>query len=293
MRPAIHSNSQTSLLSEQVFYMASLPGFDLGSHGSRLATENGETAARKQSINPLGMVKFSRTEGFNSAGRGHNNVIDAEINVLNRFELFLLGDGEKKITETADTRMKSTCLIGILFLTVIYRNTKYIHFQSCQGGSYSGKSSPGPPFEGFSRHIRWLSWYLVLSPFRCFTTYDSQYLIHCSQTSNCAFKQTVRLHQKRPSWHVREALFPILVNSAASSQKSSSFVRWFKARGTLQWIVSDSVQRHAWRGYGNLRFCLIWLHSVWCNDTKHRFGLRCSEKWVYIGCIGLRSIDVI
>ncbi|KAL8713534.1 MAG: hypothetical protein Q9220_002396 [cf. Caloplaca sp. 1 TL-2023] len=33
---------------------------------------------------------------------------NAEENVSNRFELFLLGDGEKKVTEEADTRIPST-----------------------------------------------------------------------------------------------------------------------------------------------------------------------------------------
>jgi hypothetical protein len=52
-------------------------------------------------------------EGFSPANTGgieHVARIGSEVNVPDRFELFLLGDGEKKITEAVDTR-KSHCLL--------------------------------------------------------------------------------------------------------------------------------------------------------------------------------------
>lgn len=44
---------------------------------------------------------------INSLGMGRRGGLQAEDNTADRFELFLLGDGEKKVTEEADTR-KST-----------------------------------------------------------------------------------------------------------------------------------------------------------------------------------------
>jgi len=35
-------------------------------------------------------------------------MLDSSPDLLNRFELFILGDGEKKVTEAADTRMHPT-----------------------------------------------------------------------------------------------------------------------------------------------------------------------------------------
>ena len=48
-----------------------------------------------------------------SHGRESSKHPPAECNVANRFELFLLGDGEKKVTETPDTRKSSTSYLVI------------------------------------------------------------------------------------------------------------------------------------------------------------------------------------
>ncbi|SLM38876.1 dna-directed rna polymerase ii [Lasallia pustulata] len=47
-----------------------------------------------------------------SYDRESNKHPSAESNVANRFELFLLGDGEKKVTETPDTRIPSTSIFA-------------------------------------------------------------------------------------------------------------------------------------------------------------------------------------
>ena len=50
------------------------------------------------------------TESHSLAALAHKMKIPAEENVSPRFELFLLGDDEKKVTEAADTRKYSVRL---------------------------------------------------------------------------------------------------------------------------------------------------------------------------------------
>jgi hypothetical protein len=42
----------------------------------------------------------------------HVQRVGTEVNITDRFELFLLGDGEKKITEAVDTREFTSSLLG-------------------------------------------------------------------------------------------------------------------------------------------------------------------------------------
>lgn len=51
---------------------------------------------------PAAGPPFARTGAvFDGA---HHPVVGSEVNIPDRFELFLLGEGEKKVTEAADTR---------------------------------------------------------------------------------------------------------------------------------------------------------------------------------------------
>lgn len=61
---------------------------------------------------------------INYLGIGRRGGSGAEDNTADRFELFLLGDGEKKVTEEADTRKsalhpngETCCLNVIMFLS--------------------------------------------------------------------------------------------------------------------------------------------------------------------------------
>lgn len=54
---------------------------------------------------------FDPNEGITARAREFNTYVAAEINVPDRFELFLLQDGEKKITEQIDTRKSHTTTI--------------------------------------------------------------------------------------------------------------------------------------------------------------------------------------
>jgi hypothetical protein len=52
--------------------------------------------------NPAAAPPFGRTGAV--LGGARHPVVGAGINTPDRFELFLLGEGEKKVTEAADTR---------------------------------------------------------------------------------------------------------------------------------------------------------------------------------------------
>jgi hypothetical protein len=51
---------------------------------------------------PAAKPPFTQTGGIHDGPR--NPAVHSEVNIPDRFELFILGDGEKKITEAPDTR---------------------------------------------------------------------------------------------------------------------------------------------------------------------------------------------
>ena len=67
-------------------------------------------------------IGFTMNLNGSKSDRSHHTVT-AENNVQDRFELFLLGDGEKKVTEEPDTRT-SYCRISFLkpILSLAYPN---------------------------------------------------------------------------------------------------------------------------------------------------------------------------
>jgi hypothetical protein len=87
--------------------------------------------------------------------------IGTEVNIPDRFELFLLGDGEKKITEAIDTRefIRSLSCSRGRALIEWNRHPKLIHLYYLEGGPYSGQPSARPSPQGPSCHLCWLQRY--------------------------------------------------------------------------------------------------------------------------------------
>lgn len=76
-----------------------------GDGGSAAFRDDGPDPNRPPPTKPVDQTRpFDPNEHFNEYRRERVHHISAEINVPDRFELFLLGDGEKKISETIDTR---------------------------------------------------------------------------------------------------------------------------------------------------------------------------------------------
>lgn len=95
-------------------------------------------------------------DGRKRPGNPHNNI-------PNRFELFLLGEGEKKITETTDTRAFShqPQIPKLLSITDnLTRHSEHFNLHRQQGGSYACQSSPCPPPKRPPCHFRWLQRYI-------------------------------------------------------------------------------------------------------------------------------------
>ncbi|KAL8803209.1 MAG: hypothetical protein Q9182_003310 [Xanthomendoza sp. 2 TL-2023] len=90
-----------------------------------------------------------------SAERGHPGCrATAEENNPNRFELFLLGDGEKKVTEEPDTRVQSASVftfnkedhtLGNMLRSRLLQNP-HVHF--------SGYKVPHPLFSNFELRVQ-------------------------------------------------------------------------------------------------------------------------------------------
>ena len=91
------------------------------------------------------------------AGRKRSG--DPHDNIPNRFELFLLGEGEKKITEATDTRTFShhRQLQKLLPRTDnLTRHSEHLNLYRQQGGSYPCQSTSCPPSQRPPRHFRGL-----------------------------------------------------------------------------------------------------------------------------------------
>ncbi|KAL8824973.1 MAG: hypothetical protein Q9170_007980 [Blastenia crenularia] len=78
----------------------------------------------------------------------------AEDNVPNRFELFLLGDGEKKVTEETDTRIPSTSVFTFNKEDHTLGNMLRARLFQSPHVLYSGYKVPHPLFSSFILRIR-------------------------------------------------------------------------------------------------------------------------------------------
>ena len=85
-------------------------GLDPHSHLNKaLCPMDQDVKDPKHAVNhdPAGYSSFARTAAIHDGTR--NPAVHSNINIPDRFELFILGDGEKKITEAPDTRKYICC----------------------------------------------------------------------------------------------------------------------------------------------------------------------------------------
>lgn len=80
--------------------LAALAGAVAGSKQS----DDGHHTQHSANAAPVNYSRPIPSHDPTTAGRIFNTRISADDNRLDRFELFLLGDGEKKVTEEVDTR---------------------------------------------------------------------------------------------------------------------------------------------------------------------------------------------
>ncbi|MCJ1257065.1 DNA-directed RNA polymerase II core subunit [Lignoscripta atroalba] len=78
----------------------------------------------------------------------------AEDNVEPRFELFLLGDGEKKVTETADTRIPSSSLFIFNKEDHTLGNLLRSRLLQSQHVTFAGYKIPHPLFSKFELRVQ-------------------------------------------------------------------------------------------------------------------------------------------
>ncbi|KAL8694961.1 MAG: hypothetical protein Q9224_003474 [Gallowayella concinna] len=111
--------------------------------------------AHMQRVPSTGQRFSSGNMRVENAERGHpGSRATAEENNPNRFELFLLGDGEKKVTEEPDTRVQSASVftfkkedhtLGNMLRSRLLQNP-HVHF--------SGYKVPHPLFSNFELRVQ-------------------------------------------------------------------------------------------------------------------------------------------
>jgi hypothetical protein len=85
--------------------------------------------------------------------------IDSKVDEEDRFELFLLGDGEKKVTEATDTRKLDNGRflikeISLLISANRHRQQRHLHLQ--QGGPHSCQHAPRSIIEESPHPFCWI-----------------------------------------------------------------------------------------------------------------------------------------
>ncbi|MCJ1247477.1 DNA-directed RNA polymerase II core subunit [Trapelia coarctata] len=80
--------------------------------------------------------------------------IPAEENVPHRFELFLLGDGEKKVTETPDTRIPSSSLFIFNKEDHTLGNLLRSRLLQSEHVTFAGYRVPHPLFSKFELRVQ-------------------------------------------------------------------------------------------------------------------------------------------
>ncbi|KAL5349960.1 DNA-directed RNA polymerase II core subunit [Pseudogymnoascus australis] len=76
----------------------------------------------------------------------HVQRVGTEVNITDRFELFLLGDGEKKITEAIDTRTPNSSIFTILKEDHTLANLLRAHLLKDPHVTFAGYRVPHPLF---------------------------------------------------------------------------------------------------------------------------------------------------
>lgn len=109
---------------------------------------------------PAARRPFTQSPAIHDGAR--NPAVHSNINIPDRFELFILAEGEKKITEAPDTRKfiyqpLFGCYISFQWLTDLLRYTQQFYLHGEQGGSHPRQPSACPSLEGSPRLICGLS----------------------------------------------------------------------------------------------------------------------------------------
>ncbi|KAI4118980.1 MAG: hypothetical protein LQ345_001062 [Seirophora villosa] len=94
------------------------------------------------------------TMGIPNPEAAHRDRPSAEENVPNRFELFLLGDGEKKVTEETDTRIPSTSVFKFNKEDHTLGNMLRARLLQSPHVLFSGYKVPHPLFSNFDLRIQ-------------------------------------------------------------------------------------------------------------------------------------------
>ncbi|KAL8973397.1 MAG: hypothetical protein Q9197_002368 [Variospora fuerteventurae] len=92
--------------------------------------------------------------GLANPEAAHRDRPSAEENVPNRFELFLLGDGEKKVTEETDTRIPSTSVFTFNKEDHTLGNMLRARLLQSPHVLFSGYKVPHPLFSTFYLRIQ-------------------------------------------------------------------------------------------------------------------------------------------